>query len=111
MDVPMVARTAIETAQFYLRVVRENGIPVSFGVLFGSQARGTAHEYSDIDLVVVSSHFDGKKDFDEVNKLWQLTAKTDNRVEPVPVGEREWKEDESRAIIEIARREGQIVEV
>ncbi|MDD5673850.1 MAG: nucleotidyltransferase domain-containing protein [Chitinivibrionales bacterium] len=107
----MVARTALETAQFYLRVVRENGNPVSFGVLFGSQARGTANEYSDIDLVVVSSHFDGKKDFDEVNKLWQLTAKTDNRVEPVPVGEREWKEDESRAIIEIARREGQIVEV
>jgi uncharacterized protein len=107
----MVAPTIIETIKGYLRVVRANGIPVSFGVLYGSQARGTAHENSDIDLLVVSPHFDGKKDFDEVNMLWRLTAKTDNRVEPIPVGEREWKEDDSRAIVEIARREGQIVEV
>jgi len=107
----MVASTIIESVRMYLRAVRENGIPVSFGVLFGSQARGAADESSDIDLVVVSSHFDGKKDFEEVNKLWELTVDTDNRVEPIPVGEREWKEDDSRAIVEIARREGQIVEV
>jgi predicted nucleotidyltransferase len=105
----MVARTIIEAVQFYLRVVRENGIPVSFGVVYGSQARGTARADSDIDLLVVSPHFDGKKDFDEVNKLWRLTSRTDIRVEPIPVGEREWVEDESRAIVEIARREGQIV--
>ena len=107
----MVAPTVIESVRSYLRVVRKNGIPVAFGVLFGSQSRGTANENSDIDLVVVSSHFDGKKDFDEVNKLWELTVDTDTRVEPVPVGEREWKEDDSRAIVEIARQEGQIVEV
>lgn len=107
----MVARTIVETVRFYLQVVRENGIPVSFGVLYGSQARGTAHEKSDIDLLVVSPHFDGKKDFEEVNKLWRLTARTDNRLEPIPVGEQEWKDDDSRAIVEIARREGQIVEV
>jgi predicted nucleotidyltransferase len=107
----MVAPAVIDSIRSYLRVVRENGIPVSFGVLYGSQARGTAHENSDIDLLVVSSHFDGKKDFDEVNMLWRLTASTDSRVEPIPVGEREWIEDDSRAIVEIARREGQIVEV
>ena len=107
----MVAQTVLETVRLYLQVVRDNGIPVSFGVLYGSQARGTAHADSDIDLLVVSPHFDGKKDFDEVNKLWQLTARTDSRVEPIPVGEREWKDDDSRAIVEIARREGRIVEM
>jgi len=107
----MVARTIIETVRLYLRVVRKNGIPVSYGVLYGSQARGTAHENSDIDLLVVSPHFDGKKNFDEVNMLWRLTARTDSRVEPIPVGEREWKEDDSRAIIEIARREGLIIKL
>lgn len=107
----MVARTIIELAKNYLRAVDEYGIPVSFGVLFGSQARGTANENSDIDLIVVSPHFDGKKNFDEVSKLWQLTTRTDGRVEPIPVGELEWKEDDSRAIIEIARREGKIIEL
>jgi predicted nucleotidyltransferase len=107
----MVAPAIIESVKLYLRTVRESGIPVSFGVLFGSQARGTAGEDSDIDLLVVSSHFDGRKDFDEVNKLWALTAESDSRLEPIPVGAREWIEDDSRAIVEIARREGQVVEV
>lgn len=107
----MVARTITELAKNYLRAVNEHGIPVSFGVLFGSQARGTANENSDIDLIVVSPHFDGKKDFDEVSKLWQLTTQTDGRVEPIAVGEQEWKDDDSRAIIEIARREGKIIEL
>jgi predicted nucleotidyltransferase len=105
----MVTKSIIETARYYLQVVEKNGIPVSFGVLFGSQARGTADENSDIDLIVVSPHFDGRKDFDEVNKLWELTANTDTRVEPVPVGEKEWVNDDSRAIVEIARREGKII--
>ena len=107
----MVALSIIETVREYLRAVRETGIPVSFGVIFGSQARGTATELSDIDLLVVSSHFDGKINHEDVNRLWRLTAHTDSRVEPVPVGEKEWKEDDSRAIIEIARIEGQVVTV
>lgn len=105
----MVAQPIVETVRMYLRTVRENGIPVSFGVIFGSQARGTAHKLSDIDLLVISPHFDGKKDRRETSKLWRLTVNTDNRVEPFPVGEKEWLEDDSRAIVEIARREGQIV--
>jgi predicted nucleotidyltransferase len=107
----MVARSVIDSIRTYLRKVNENGIPVSFGVLFGSQARGTADEQSDIDLLVVSRHFDGKKDRRETSLLWRLTVDTDSRVEPIPVGEREWIEDDSRAIVEIARREGQVVTV
>jgi predicted nucleotidyltransferase len=109
----MVAPTIIESVRAYLRLVNQSGTPVAFGVLFGSYARGTAHENSDIDLVVVSSHFDGKKNFDEVNRLWELTIDTDTRLEPIPVGQNEWQTegDGSRAIVEIARREGQVVSV
>lgn len=107
----MVARSVVEAVRVYLRTVQENGIPVSFGVVFGSQTRGTADEQSDIDLLVVSPHFDGKKDRRETSLLWRLTVGTDTRVEPIAVGTREWKEDDSRAIVEIARREGQIIEV
>jgi predicted nucleotidyltransferase len=107
----MVAPSVIESVRIFLRKVNENGIPVAFGVLFGSQARGTADDQSDIDLLVVSRNFDGKKDRHETSLLLQLTLDTDSRVEPVPVGEKEWLEDDSRAIVEIARREGQIIKV
>jgi len=107
----MVAQSVVESVRWYLRRVSESGIPVSFGVLFGSQAKGTATADSDIDLLVVSPRFDGRKEYAEVSKLWRLTTGTDARVEPVPVGAREWVEDNTRAIVEIARREGTIVRI
>jgi predicted nucleotidyltransferase len=95
----------------YLQAVNGSGIPVSFGVIFGSHTRGTANEQSDIDLLVISPRFDGKKDRSLVSLLWRLTVRNDHRLEPIAVGEREWREDDSRPIVEIARREGQVVEV
>jgi len=41
--------------------------------------------------------------------LWRIAARTDSRIEPIPVGERQYQEDDSSAIIEIARREGQMI--
>ena len=41
-----------------------------------------------------------------MNQLWCLAARIDSRIEPIPCGEREWERDDSRAVIEIARREG-----
>jgi hypothetical protein len=41
--------------------------------------------------------------------LWRVAARTDSRIEPIPCGERQWVEDRSSAILEIARREGQVV--
>jgi hypothetical protein len=37
-----------------------------------------------------------------------FAARTNNRIEPIPVGEKQFKEDKS-LILEIARREGQII--
>jgi hypothetical protein len=38
-----------------------------------------------------------------------VAARTDSRIEPVAVGQRQFEEDDSSALIEIARREGLIV--
>jgi len=46
-----------------------------------------------------------------IDSLWHITAKTDSRIEPVACGEKQWQEDDSSAIIEIARREGEIVRI
>ncbi len=79
-------------------------------VLFGSYVRGRADEYSDIDLVVIAPEFDGSRELLLVKALWQATA-SDNRIEPIPCGEQEWETDQSRPILEIARREGIIIAV
>jgi uncharacterized protein len=105
----MVAEPALAAVQNYLRALQTHGLPVRFGVVFGSQATGQANQWSDIDLLVVSPQFDGPRHRRDVDLLWRLAAHTDSRIEPIPCGERQWKEDTSSAIVEIARRDGQEV--
>jgi predicted nucleotidyltransferase len=95
----------------YLRVLQDRGVTVRFGVVFGSQACGTAEPTSDIDLLVVSPRFDRSYKRREINMLWHVAADTDSRIEPLPCGEKEWETDDESAIIEIARREGKIIKV
>ena len=102
----MVDTGVIESTRQYLRDLSDKGLPVCFAVLFGSQARGEAGKWSDIDVVVVSPRFDGGVLQDDVNLLWRVAARTDSRIEPIPCGEAQWESDTSRAIIEMARREG-----
>ena len=90
----------------YLRNLDAAGIHATSGVLFGSFARGDAHRWSDIDLVVLSPRFDGPFDLAGVEALWVVAGRTDSRIEPIPCGERQWLEDNESVIIEVARREG-----
>lgn len=107
----MADKTIVKIVQDYLRLVTQNGIPVRFGVLYGSYAKGTAHEWSDIDLLVVSPVYDDEKQrtHKKWGELWHIAIGTDTRIEPIPVGEKQYQEDDSSMIIEIARREGQII--
>jgi predicted nucleotidyltransferase len=95
--------------QKYLANLQQQDIPVSFGVIFGSQARGEASPLSDIDLLVVSPRFDGNRKRSDINLLWRVAARTDSRIEPIPVGQLQFVLDDSSAIIEIALREGQVI--
>lgn len=50
-------QTAIETAHAFVRDCETAGLVFDQVVLFGSYAQGTAHEASDIDLLLVSQQF------------------------------------------------------
>ncbi|MGB5686316.1 MAG: nucleotidyltransferase domain-containing protein [Candidatus Electrothrix sp.] len=95
-----------QSVKKYLRELLRAGIPVRFGILFGSHARGDVHKWSDIDLLVVSNLYDRSYTRDDVKLLWKTAARTDNRIEPIPVGLHRWEQDDESTIIEIARREG-----
>jgi hypothetical protein len=42
--------------------------------------------------------------------LWRLAARVDSRIEPIPCGSRQWREDDSSAVIEMARLNGEVLE-
>jgi predicted nucleotidyltransferase len=105
----MVDESVVEAVRKYLQNLVDWGIPVTYGVLYGSRVTGQADQWSDIDLLVVSPRFDAQHTFEDARLLWRLAARTDNRIEPIPVGVRQFAEDDSSAIIEIARRTGQII--
>lgn len=56
---------------------------VSSIILFGSYAKGTANEDSDIDIAIVSSDFDDV--YDCMAFLMGLTWDIDTRIEPHPI--------------------------
>jgi len=104
----MVEQTVIASIKKYLAGLVSFGIHPSRAVLFGSFVAGRANEYSDIDLIVIAPEFDGPRTVSLVKALWQATI-ADNRIEPIPCGEKEWETDQSRPILEIARQEGIII--
>ncbi|HPO16592.1 MAG TPA: nucleotidyltransferase domain-containing protein [Candidatus Hydrogenedentes bacterium] len=102
----MVDKTIVRKIKQYLRGLPKAGIHPKSAVLFGSFARGDAHEYSDIDLIVVAPEFDRPFGIHKTKKLWRATLEADIRIEPIPCGERQWETDNASPILEIARREG-----
>ena len=105
----MVEQAVKEAVKRYLVVLPALGIHANRAVLLGSFARGDADEFSDIELVVIAPEFDGLRELTLIEKLWLATASADNRIEPIPCGEQEWETDQSRPILEIARREGIVI--
>lgn len=106
----MVNAEILKAVQGYIRALKDRGIDVRYVVVFGSQVVGQPDRWSDIDVVVVSPRYDTGIRFEDASLLWQVAAETDARIEPIPCGEKQWVEDDSSAVIEIARREGERIE-
>ena len=107
----MAEESIINSVQNYLKELLRIGVPVKQAILFGSYATESAHKWSDIDLLVISDKYDETCSRDDINLLWRTAARTDSRIEPLPVGTKRWKDDDASTIIEIARREGIVVDL
>lgn len=105
----MVESSIVGVVQRYLAALPTVGIHATRAILFGSHARGEGKELSDIDLIVVAPEFDGPRDVALVKRLWRATGLADNRIEPIPCGDREWETEEGRPILDIARAEGIVI--
>lgn len=76
--------TAIKkTILDYLKELEDNNFPIDEAILFGSYAKGTNTEWSDIDIAVISSAFEGNRFWDK-QKIRQIKAKVDYSISPLP---------------------------
>lgn len=78
----VVDREIIESIQKYIKKISQY-YKIEAIILFGSYAKGTQHEYSDIDVAIISSDF--KDIFDDMAELIGMTWKIDTRIEPHPI--------------------------
>ncbi len=80
----------IKTIKKYLEELKKNKIPVDEIILFGSYARGNFDDFSDIDLLLVSPIFEGKR-FEDKNKIREITLKVSPQIEVLPCSREEFK--------------------
>ena len=81
----------------YIDVIKKNGIEVEKTYLFGSFARGTATQDSDIDIAIISKNFKGDR-FDDRRLIVPLRRQIDLRLEPIPFKPENFKENDPLAI-------------
>ena len=86
----MVAESAVNIAKEYI-----SSLPAEFDVrkayIFGSYAKGTQREESDIDIAIVFGHLE---DFFEMQmELFRRRRKIDLRIEPHPFDEDDFSEN------------------
>ncbi len=79
----LLNKSVITLVKEYAKVVNDHGIKTSQFIVFGSQAKGTAKNYSDIDLCVVSPTF-GKNNHTEMVELINLRGLKFSNIEPHP---------------------------
>lgn len=79
-EIPDTAKLIIDK---FLSELAEDGIGIEQAILFGSYAQGTFDEWSDIDLALVSSTFEGDRLRDR-EKIRRIKLKISSLLEPIP---------------------------
>ena len=101
----MVSKEIINRVKEYLKELALKNITISKAFIYGSYARGTASEESDIDLMIISPLFDGNTD-EYAAAIWLSNLRSNYRIEPIAVGEKRFQTDDVSPLIAIVRQEG-----
>jgi predicted nucleotidyltransferase len=98
----MVKREITDLIKRFINELRKENIVVKKVFLFGSYARGTQREDSDIDLAVVIES-NGKEQKDNKISTWKYAARVDTRLAPIALWESEMEKDYIPIIWEIKK--------
>ena len=88
----MVERKIIKKVNAFVKELKKQKIKVVKVIIYGSRVSGKAHEYSDIDIAIISPDF-GKDRYEEWVRLFEIASKIDPLIEPVPISVESYKND------------------
>lgn len=81
----------------YLNKLEKQGIHIDKVYLYGSYARGNYHSDSDIDIIIISRDFQGKRFYDW-KKIVSFRRKIDSRIEPMPYRPEDFTDSDPLAV-------------
>ncbi len=84
-------------------------IPLQQVILFGSSSCGREKLYSDIDLIVVSSYFNGKRHIKNMQYLFRKAAKVNSMIEPIPATPEEIQTADKRGFLGQVIKKGKVI--
>ena len=77
----------------YLEELGKNNIPIQRAILFGSYVNGSNHEWSDIDIALISDKFEGIR-FKDRNKIRSITLAISSDLSPLPYRPEDFSPDD-----------------
>lgn len=80
VQLPVKVRNIIDR---YINELNQHNIPINEAVLFGSYAKGNYHEWSDIDIALVSEIFTGDW-IENKDKIRKITLSVSSQIEVIP---------------------------
>jgi predicted nucleotidyltransferase len=93
----------IQNLKGYIKLLESNNFPIKTAYLFGSYAKGTFNDWSDIDILLVSDSFEGIRFFDK-EKIRKITLSYNSDISPFPYNPKDF--DSSNLFIKEIIRSG-----
>lgn len=84
----------------YVRALHAARYPISEAYLFGSYVKGSPHQWSDIDVAIVSPRFAYERDED---RIFMWNVRNDTRIEPHLFAPKQFHSNEDPLAYEIRR--------
>ena len=94
-----ISTEIIDIVDKYVEIVSKNYDVIAI-ILFGSYAKGTQREDSDIDIAIITDDIKTDK-FDEEVNLMQLRNNIDYRIEPHIISVTDYENDETPFVVEV----------
>ena len=94
----MDKNAAIEALQEFRKALGGKNIRIDKLILFGSYAKGTQRDGSDIDVAVISRDFEGKSYWERIEILGDAIFEVFQPIEAVPFTPNEWERNDKLII-------------